>query len=98
MSVYLVSICEITNFSEALSEYADVSAKLIEENGGHYVVRGPINKVVEGSLLDGKTAIIAKFPNKECIDNFWASEEYQSIKHKREGTGIYDIGIFEGAD
>ena len=34
MSVYLVSICEITNFSEALSEYADVSAKLIEENGG----------------------------------------------------------------
>ena len=37
MSVYLVSICEITNFSEALSEYADISAKLIEEHGGHYV-------------------------------------------------------------
>ena len=98
MSVYLVSICEITSFSEALSEYADVSAKLIEKNGGHYVVRGPVNKVVEGALLNGKTAIIAKFPNKECIHNFWASEEYQSIKHKREGTGIYDIGIFEGVD
>ena len=55
MSVYLVSICEITSFSEALSEYADVSAKLIEENGGHYVVRGPVNKVVEGALLDGKS-------------------------------------------
>ena len=44
MSVYLISICEITNFSQALSEYADVSAKLIEENGGRYIVRGPINK------------------------------------------------------
>ena len=54
MSVYLVTICEITNFSEALSEYADISAKLIEEHGGHYVVRGPVNRVVEGNLLDGK--------------------------------------------
>ena len=54
--------------------------------------------MMEGNFLDGKTAIIAKFPNKECIDNFWASEEYQSTKHKRDGTGIYDIGIFEGVD
>ena len=43
MSVYLVTICEITNFSEALTEYADISAKLIEEHGGLYVVRGPVN-------------------------------------------------------
>jgi hypothetical protein len=41
MSVYLVSICEITNFSEALSEYADVSAKLIEENGGSLCCERP---------------------------------------------------------
>ena len=98
MSVYLVSICEITNFSEALSEYAEVSARLIEEHGGHYFVRGPVNDVVEGELLKGKTAIIAKFPNKGCIEAFWSSEEYQSTKHKREGTGIYDIGIFEGIE
>jgi hypothetical protein len=65
---------------------------------GHYVVRGPVNKVVEGELYwMEKQQSSQNFPNKECIDNFWASEEYQSIKHKREGTGIYDIGIFEGS-
>ena len=62
MSVYLVSICEITNFSESLSESADVSAA-IEENGA-LCWRGPINKVVEGSLLD-ENGYHKKFPNKE---------------------------------
>ena len=52
MSVYLVSICEITNFSEALSEYADVSAKLIEENGGPLCCEGA-NQQSSGRKLVG---------------------------------------------
>ena len=52
MSVYLVTICEITNFSEALTEYADISAKLIEEHGGHYVVRGPPDNIVPAMFFN----------------------------------------------
>ena len=41
MSVYLVSVCEITNMNEGLKEYAQKSAELIQQFGGSYNVRGP---------------------------------------------------------
>jgi uncharacterized protein (DUF1330 family) len=39
--------------------------------------------------------IVTQFPSRENAEAFWNSEEYQKIKPMREGTGIYDIGIFE---
>ena len=35
---------------------------------------------------------------KACVFVFWNSDEYKQIKPKREGTGIYDVGIFGGAE
>ena len=54
MSVYLVSVCEITNMSEGLKEYAQKSAELIQRFGGSYNVRGPALEVCEGEMLAGK--------------------------------------------
>ena len=98
MSVYLVSVCEITKMSEGLKEYAQKSAELIQQFGGSYNVRGPALEVCEGELLAGKSLIITEFPDVESVHAFWNSDEYKQIKPKREGTGIYDVGIFGGAE
>ena len=45
MSVYLVSVCEITNMSNDLKEYAQKSAELIQKFGGSYVTRGPATDI-----------------------------------------------------
>ena len=48
MSVYLVSVCEITNMTSGLKEYAQKSAELIQKFGGSYVTRGPASEIYEG--------------------------------------------------
>ena len=98
MSVYLVSVCEITNMSNELKEYAQQSAELIKKFGGSYVTRGAASEVYEGEMLANKSVIITKFPDVESLHAFWESVEYSAIKPKREGTGIYNIGVYEGAE
>ena len=98
MSAYLVSICEITNMNENLKVYAQKSAELISKYGGKYIIRGPEVSSLEGSLLANKSVIVTKFDNQESISAFFNSEEYRSLKPMRDGTGIYDIGLFNGVD
>ena len=39
---------------------------------------------------------LAEFPSVANINAFWESDEYQKdCKPLREGSGIYDIGVFE---
>ena len=98
MSVYLVSVCEITNMSNELKEYAQQSAELIKKFGGSYVTRGSASEVYEGEMLANKSVIITRFPDIESLHAFWESVEYSVIKPKREGTGIYNIGVYQGSE
>ena len=98
MSAYLVSVCEVTNKSDDLMSYAQQSAELILKHGGAYIIRGPAGEVLEGTHLQGKSLVIAQFPNVDAIKEFWNSPEYLAFKSLREGTGIYDIGVFEGTE
>lgn len=95
MSAYIISVCEITKPGPGLKDYAEQSARLIGKFGGSYVVRGKPAKVLSGENWQRQMLIITQFPSRENAEAFWNSEEYQKIKPMREGTGIYDIGIFE---
>ena len=97
MSVYLVSVCEITNMNDDFKSYVQKSAELITKYGGAYVVRGPSIEVLEGTQLNNKSLIIAEFPDVDSIKAFLGGDDYQAIRHLRDGSGIYDIGIFNAA-
>ena len=97
MSVYLVSVCEITNMNDNFKSYVQKSAELITKYGGTYVVRGPSIEVLEGVQLNNKSLIIVKFPDVGSIKAFLGGDDYQAIRHLRDGSGIYDIGIFNAA-
>jgi uncharacterized protein (DUF1330 family) len=96
MPAYLVSVVEITNPTPGFKQYAEKSAQLIHKHGGRYIARGKAAGVLSGDLFQKKVLIVAEFPGVENIKAFWESDEYQKdCKPLREGSGIYDIGIFE---
>ena len=94
MAAYQIAICHITNPTPEMKTYAETSAKIVAKMGGEYLVRGPAAEVKQGEFLKGKVVLITKFPTMEQLQAFWASEEYNAIKHLRDGTGTYDIAIY----
>ncbi len=94
MAAYQIAICHITNPNPEMKTYAETSAKIVAEMGGEYLVRGPAVDVKEGEFLTGKIVVITTFPTMDQMKAFWASEEYNAIKHMRDGTGTYDVAIY----
>lgn len=98
MAAYIVSLVEFTNVTPALKEYAQKSAELAHRHGGKYIVRGKPADIMEGEKFGGKSMVILEFPTMEQLVGYVKGDEYQKgVKPLRQGTGIYDIGIYEGA-
>jgi uncharacterized protein (DUF1330 family) len=98
MPAYIVSVCEFTNITPELKIYAQKSADLAHRHGGKYIVRGKPADVMEGDKLAGKSMVILEFPTLEQLTAYVKGDEYQkNVKPLRKGTGIYDIGIYDGA-
>jgi uncharacterized protein (DUF1330 family) len=97
MAAYQVAICKITNRTPGFMEYVQKSAGLLAKHGATYVVRGPADAVQEGDYLKGAAMIVTKWPSVEACKAFYTSQDYQSLKALREGSGIYDIGVYPEA-
>lgn len=97
MPAYIVSVCEFTTRTPALKEYAQKSADLAHKHGGRYIVRSQPAEILEGEKLAGRSLVILEFPSMEQLLGYVKGAEYQNnVKPLRKGTGIYDIGIYEG--
>ena len=96
MVAYMVAVCNITNLTPELKQYAQRSSALSKKCGGKYLVRGNPVESHEGDILEGKSVIVAEFPDMAALESFIKSDEYQNeIKPLREGTGEYHIGFYE---
>ncbi|MSO97587.1 MAG: DUF1330 domain-containing protein [Rhodospirillaceae bacterium] len=94
MSVYQVALVKVTNRTPGFMEYVKKSAEILAKYGAEYVVRGPAHTVFEGDYLSGRSVIISKWPSIEKAKEFWNSDDYKNVKPLRDGSGIYDIGLF----
>ncbi len=96
MAGYLVAIARIYTMTEGLKEYIGKAANLSAEYGAEYVIRGPAKTVMEGDFLEGRSVVVSKFESVEKAEAFYNSDAYlKEIKPLREGSGVYDIAIFE---
>jgi uncharacterized protein (DUF1330 family) len=96
MPAYLVAVCQVTDPNENFKKYSVDSAKLLQEHGGKYIVRGPAAEVLNGDLLKGKAVIISEFPDMATLKGFVTDEKYvNEIAPLRDGTGIYDFACYE---
>ncbi len=98
MAAYQVAIVKITNPTlPGFKEYVKKAAELTAKAGATYVVRGPADEVPEGEVLKGVSVIVTKWPSLDAAKAFYHSAEYQAIVPLRDGSGVYDLGIFPEA-
>lgn len=98
MPAYLVAIARVDHWTEDFQKYADQAADLTAEHGASYVIRGAPETVFEGDLLRDRVMVISQWSSVEAANAFWTSDQYQKhIKPFRDGTGVYDVAVFEGA-
>ncbi len=95
MAAYMLAICHITNPKPEMKEYAQKSAALVKQYGGKYLVRGMPVENYDGDVLEGNIVVLTEFPTMDDLQAFIKGEEYQSIKHLRDGTGEYHIAFYE---
>jgi uncharacterized protein (DUF1330 family) len=96
MAAYLLAVCEVTNPNENFKKYAVDSAKLVQEHGGKYLVRGPAAEVLSGDTLTGKVVILTEFPSMEALNGFVNDEKYvNEIAPLRDGTGTYHFASYD---
>lgn len=96
MSAYLLAVCEVTDPNENFKKYAVESAKLLQQHGGEYLVRGGAAEVLKGDVLKGKVVILSVFPDMETLLGFVNDPVYvNEISPLRDGTGIYDFACYE---
>ncbi len=96
MPAYILSIIEVTNPTPKFKQYTEDSARLAHKHGGKYVVRGKPARITSGDFFARKVMVMLEFPGMDQLNAFYTSDEYQKdCVPLREGTGIYDIAIFE---
>lgn len=96
MTAYIVSVCKVTNFTDDLKKYVEISADLVKKYGGRYIIRGEAADIIEGEYLQGRPVVVAEFPSLEKINEFMNSDYYRKeVWPLRQGTGIYDIATYE---
>lgn len=78
-------------------EYARQAAKLVEQFGGHYIIRGAEPVSLEGEWPTQKKLVISKWHTQQDALAFWNSPEYAKLKKIRLGTARVRVTLFEGS-
>ncbi|MDX2142770.1 MAG: DUF1330 domain-containing protein [Rhodospirillaceae bacterium] len=93
--VYMLVLAQLAGPPDRGSAYAKAVAALVPKFGGRYLVRGGPAKVLEGEWLTRLRVVLTYFPSLQAATDFWFSDAYQKdTKPLRDGTGIYDVGLF----
>ncbi len=90
MPGYMIATYRITN-PEAYRAYTSTVLPTIKAHGGEILVAGPGSEAVEGT--PEPVTVVAKFPSKAAIREWYDSPEYQAIIHHRldntEGSMVF---------
>jgi uncharacterized protein (DUF1330 family) len=95
MAAYMIVTAKIKDRESFVAGYGAAAAKLVEQFGGKYVLRGPGAELLEGDFGDGASMVISEWPDKETAKRFWNSPEYAAAKKLREGAADVQILLIE---
>ena len=96
MKVYLIAHIEVTN-PELMEEYRAQVPKIVAKYQGKYLVRGGKTEVIEGDYFKHRIVLL-EFPNKECANNFYNSDDYAPLKMLRLEAGNNSSVLVEGVE
>ncbi len=91
---YIIARANVTN-ATVWAEYAAMGGEAIKKYGGKPLVRGGRTEIVEG---EGRARnIVLEFESFEAARVYAHSPEYAAARKRREGAGVIDIVVVEGA-
>jgi uncharacterized protein (DUF1330 family) len=95
MAAYIVVFAQIKDRKRFMEDYAGHAAELVKKYGGEYLVRTPKVEPIEGGFAEGASSVISKWPNREAIEKFWNSPEYQRLKETRQPMADCHVFVVE---
>ena len=97
MKHYVVAELNISEDSWVPS-YLEEVTRMVEQQGGRYLVRTPKIEKIEGKRQIPQIFIIIEFPSKEAATTFYSSAEYQPyLKARIEGAST-EMVLVPGED
>jgi uncharacterized protein (DUF1330 family) len=97
MPAYMIVTAKIADRDAFIQGYGMAAARLVEQFGGKYVLRGPGAELLEGEFGDGASMVISEWPDREAAKAFWNSPEYAEAKKLREGIADCQVLLIDGA-
>lgn len=94
---YMIVTAELTDRARFLADYARVVPALVARFGGRYLLQGSGGQFLEGGWCESPSALVSEWPDREAALRFWNSPEYAEAKKLREGTGRFQVLLFESA-
>lgn len=95
IKTYMIVIAKIEDREAFIQGYGKAAGALVEKHGGRYVLRGPGATLLEGEFGDGASMVISEWPNREAVESFWNSSEYQAAKLLREKISTCQVLIID---
>jgi uncharacterized protein (DUF1330 family) len=92
---YFIARITVTN-PEQYAVYAKMAGEAIRKYGGKPLVRGGRHQAMEGDARARN--VVLEFESFERAVEYFNSPEYQAAKKEREGAGIAEMVVVEGAE
>lgn len=95
MAAYMIIIAQIHDRERFLADYGKPAAELVARHGGEYVVRAPGAEALEGTIGDGASIVVSRWPDADAARGFWESEAYRRLKEKRRDLADCQVLLVE---
>ena len=97
---YMIIFVQTSDRDKFIAGYSKATAPLVAKYGGKYVMRAPGGLLLEGSEAnnywgDGASVAISEWPDRDAIQAFWDSPEYQEAKKLREGISDVQVIVID---
>jgi uncharacterized protein (DUF1330 family) len=97
MPAYMIVTAKIEDRDAFIHGYGAAAAKLVEQFGGKYVLRGPGAELLEGDFGAGASMVISEWPDKAAALAFWNSPDYAEVKKLRAGIADCQVLLIEAS-
>ena len=95
MKAYIIGRMKIQS-KEWMEEYFSKVLLLIEEHGGHFLVRGGNPNLLEGTEILPDATFILEFPSRPHAMNFSNSDAFQPLIRLRQSGSSLEAMVVDG--
>lgn len=96
MTAYAIAIIRSTRFGDDIRRYLERIDATLAPFGGHYLLHGGSNTVLEGA--DPGQLVMIGFPSMQHAHEWYASDVYAAIRALRTDNTEGDLILLQGVE